>query len=55
MANFCILQFYFNTNIVMWDPTKNVNKNYNIVLWVAFYLQFKSVFKLMMDYLIQNM
>jgi hypothetical protein len=40
------------TNIVMWDPTENINKNYNVVLWVTFYLQFESVFSLMMDYFI---
>jgi hypothetical protein len=29
---------------------KKINKNYIVVLWVAFYLKFESVFSLMMDY-----
>jgi hypothetical protein len=33
----------------MWDPTKNVNKISNAALCVIFYLQFKSVFSLLMD------
>jgi len=39
-----------NTNTVMWDPTEKVNKNYNIILRAAFYLQLKSVFILKMAY-----
>jgi len=39
----------------MWDPTKNINKNYNAVLRVAFYTQFISVLSLMMDDAITNM
>jgi hypothetical protein len=43
-----------STNKVMWDPMKNANRNHNEVLWVAFYLQSKSVFSLVTDYLICN-
>ena len=36
---------------MMWDSTESANKNYNIVLRTAFYLQLKSVFTLKMAYL----